>query len=139
MPVRELESWKVGEFDSRLVAGGAILGLVAGASLLLPVLHGPLSSELNDVVARRFAAPFARTSDGTFHLLGTARFGRDMLVRLAFGARVSLVVGFLSALVATLAGVLLGAVAGYVGGAWTAPSAPAPTSTIHRASAARAC
>jgi peptide/nickel transport system permease protein len=82
------------------------------------MLHGPLSSELNDIVARRFAAPLARTPDGAFHVLGTDRFGRDLLVRLAFGARVSLVVGLLAALVATLVGVLVGAVAGYAGGAW---------------------
>jgi peptide/nickel transport system permease protein len=95
-----------------------MLALVAGACLLLPALLPTPHSELSDIVARRFVAPLARTPDGALHLLGTDRFGRDMLFRLALGARVSLIVGLLAALVATLAGVLLGAIAGYAGGAW---------------------
>ena len=93
-----------------------MLTLIAAAALLIPLLHGPLSTELADVVARRFVAPLARTPDGAFHLLGTDRFGRDLLVRLAFGARVSLLVGLVAAGVSTLLGIALGAVAGYAGG-----------------------
>jgi len=95
-----------------------LLAAMAVLSLVVPLLHGPLSSELADIVARRFAPPFSRTPDGAFHLLGTDRFGRDLLVRLAFGAQVSLMVGLLAALASTLLGVLLGAVAGYAGGRW---------------------
>src|SRR5205085_2152461 len=68
------------------------------------------------IVARRFVAPMGRTPDAVFHLLGTDRFGRDMVVRLAFGARVSLLVGLLAAVVSTLLGVVVGSVAGYAGG-----------------------
>jgi peptide/nickel transport system permease protein len=50
------------------------------------------------------------------HLLGTDELGRDLLVRLLWGARVSLSVGILSALLSTAVGVLLGALAGYLGG-----------------------
>ena len=102
------------------VASWAMLGLAAitGLALFIPLLHGPLSSELSDIVARRFAPPLARTSDGALHLLGTDRFGRDLLVRLAFGARVSLLVGLLAAASSTVIGIALGAVAGYAGGRW---------------------
>lgn len=50
------------------------------------------------------------------HLLGTDDLGRDMLVRILYGARVSLEVGFLAALVSLFLGVILGALAGYMGG-----------------------
>lgn len=121
---------RVRVLDRRVVAGGAILAFIALASVLIPFVHGPLPGELNDVVARRFTAPFGRTPDGAFHLLGTDRFGRDLLVRLAFGARVSLLVGLLAALVATLAGVLLGAIAGYAGGYWDRAISAATDATL---------
>jgi oligopeptide transport system permease protein len=50
------------------------------------------------------------------HIFGTDDYGRDLLVRVMEGGRVSLTIGFLGALVAGGIGVLYGAVAGYVGG-----------------------
>ena len=50
------------------------------------------------------------------HLLGTDIFGRDMLTRIMYGGRTSLLVGFIATSVALLIGVSWGAVAGYVGG-----------------------
>lgn len=59
--------------------------------------------ERNHVVSRRF-------------LLGTDRFGRDMLSRLIIGARVSLSVGFIAVAISLLIGLTLGATAGYFRG-----------------------
>lgn len=59
----------------------------------------------------RLAGPSIR------HWLGTDQFGRDLLSRMLAGAGVSMRVAFFSTIVATLAGVTLGAVAGYFGGA----------------------
>jgi ABC-type dipeptide/oligopeptide/nickel transport system permease subunit len=50
------------------------------------------------------------------HLLGTDNLGRDMFSRVIYGARVSLFVSFIGAVIATALGVSLGAIAGYVGG-----------------------
>ena len=50
------------------------------------------------------------------HLFGTDDFGRDLLVRVLEGGRVSLTIGFLGAITAGFIGVLYGAVAGYAGG-----------------------
>lgn len=103
--------------DRRTVAGLALLGLVAAAALAAPLLPGAGALELTDVVARRFTAPLGRTPDGTFHVLGTDRFGRDVLVRLLLAGRVSLAVGILAAGIAAVVGVAAGAVAGWRGGA----------------------
>jgi peptide/nickel transport system permease protein len=51
----------------------------------------------------------------TKHLLGTDNFGRDILSRMLYGARVSLVVGLGGVAIATSIGVLLGATAGFYG------------------------
>lgn len=50
-------------------------------------------------------------------LLGTDHLGRDVLVRLAYGARVSLLVGVLASLAAACIGLTVGVIAGYAGGA----------------------
>ena len=50
------------------------------------------------------------------HWLGTDTFGRDMLTRIMYGGRVSLMVGFIATSVALVIGVTYGAVAGYAGG-----------------------
>ena len=66
------------------------------------------------------ACPCAYTPDATF-LLGTDTRGRDVLSRISTGTRVSLIVGFLSVAIGTLAGTLIGLVSGYWGAALTRP------------------
>ena len=50
------------------------------------------------------------------HLLGTDTLGRDLLTRMMYGSRISLMVGFLATMVALVIGVLWGTIAGFAGG-----------------------
>ena len=88
--------------------GAAIVLLAIVTALFAPALspHDPLKQDLGNTLA----AP-SRT-----HILGTDNVGRDVLARVIWGTRVSLVAGFVSVAMATLAGALIGLVAGYWGG-----------------------
>ncbi|MEE9427966.1 MAG: ABC transporter permease [Paracoccaceae bacterium] len=84
-----------------------LLFIAAFAELLAPV--DPLAQDL----AGRLARP------GTpGHALGTDSLGRDILSRLIYGSRITLYIVTLVALIAPIAGLLVGTIAGYVGG-WT--------------------
>jgi peptide/nickel transport system permease protein len=88
--------------------GAAVLLVAVVAALAAPLVapHDPLRQNLGDALAR----------PGRAHWLGTDNVGRDVLSRVIWGTRVSLVAGFISVAIAALAGGLLGVVAGYVGG-----------------------
>ena len=94
---------------ARLAPFGATVMLLAiSVALLAPVVapYDPLKQNLHNTLAR---------PDRT-HLLGTDNVGRDVLSRVIWGTRVSLVAGFGSVVIAVLAGGLLGLLAGYAGG-----------------------
>lgn len=98
--------------DRRAAFGLAILAAAVIVALFAPVLAGdPIAQR--DIVATRFLPPLSSDLHGTFHVLGTDRFGRDVWARLAYGARVSLGVGTLAVLVSLLVGVAVGAAAGF--------------------------
>ena len=98
--------------DRRAAFGLAVLAAAAVVALLAPLVAGdPIAQQ--DIVATRFLPPLTSDVHGTFHLLGTDRFGRDVWARLAYGARVSLGVGSLAVLVSVLVGVAVGAAAGF--------------------------
>jgi len=81
-----------------------VLGLLA---LLAPVIapYDPTA------ISGSFAAP-----PSAEHWLGTDQIGRDVLSRLLYGMRVSLLVGIMATLISTVVGVVLGLLAGYFGG-----------------------
>jgi len=91
----------------QIVIAIPLLAVLVIGALGAPVLFGHDPSRLN--VRAKVEAP------GFTHLLGTDEFGRDILSRLAHGARITLVVAAASVLLAALGGTLLGSVAAYAG------------------------
>jgi peptide/nickel transport system permease protein len=102
--------------DRRAAVGFAILGALCMIGILAPAIApaDPLAQQ--DVLRTRFLPPLAMGPEGTLHLLGTDRFGRDLFTRLVYGARVSLSVGILSVGVSVALGTVIGLTAAYVGG-----------------------
>lgn len=93
------------------------LGALTVAAVLAPwILSGdPLA--ISDIVSQRLVAPLSRGESGAFHLLGTDRFGRDLFGRILLAARISLFVGIIGSLLATVLGIVAGAAAGWWRGA----------------------
>lgn len=88
--------------------GGVLVAATVVVAAIAPVLA------THDPVAMNFGALLARPGSG--HLLGADQFGRDMLSRVVYGARLSVRIGLLSVGLALLVGLPIGALAGYVGG-----------------------
>lgn len=92
------------------MTGLVLLAVIVSVAILAPALS-PVSPLKQDVLV-------ALQGPTRAHPFGTDPFGRDILARVVFGARVSLTSGLLVMLIALLAGVPLGIVAAYYGG-WT--------------------
>jgi peptide/nickel transport system permease protein len=102
---RKLRAWYR---NGTLVTGLVIVGLLVLAALLAPLLtpYDPIKQDLQN----------ALLSPSGDHWLGTDKYGRDVLTRLLWGARVDLRIGFLAVLIPFVVGSVLGALAGYFGG-----------------------
>jgi peptide/nickel transport system permease protein len=110
-------AWERLRRDRVAVASAATIVLVAAAAVAAPAVahavgHGP-NDQYPDIGLTSAGLPVGPSR--TF-LLGTDNLGRDLLVRVLYGARVSLLVGVVATLLATVAGVVVGLVAGYLGG-----------------------
>ncbi|MDR7543417.1 MAG: ABC transporter permease [Armatimonadota bacterium] len=88
--------------------------LIVSASVLVALLAPVLAP--HDI--RAMSPPDALAPPGGRYLFGTDEFGRDVFSRVLWGARISLVVAFLSVLVAVALGTSLGLAAGFYGGWW---------------------
>ncbi len=106
--------WRRARRNRRLVAGAVLIAIAVLVALLAPVLapFPPLAQapELNN------RPPGFVDPAGAAHLLGTDPLGRDILSRVMYGARVSLLIGATAVLLAGTVGVTFGLLAGYVGG-----------------------
>lgn len=97
--------------NARLAFAACVLGVAALAALGVPPLAAAFGLDPAAVdLALRYAPP------SLAHPLGTDELGRDVALRLALGARVSLSVGICAALAASLVGTAIGLAAGCAGG-----------------------
>ena len=104
---KEQRSLRIHKFTSNKLAmtGGIVLLIALLGAILAPLLssYGPYDM----VVADRLQAPSAR------HLFGTDTFGRDLLIRVLYGARISLLIGAGVSLISMILGMILGLYASY--------------------------
>ena len=107
----------LGLLKTRNVTGG--LGMVLCAGVVLVALLAPLLAR-HDYTAQKLSdalrPPFWMAGGSLDYPLGTDHLGRDMLSRLMFGARTSLLVGLGAVAISGAIGIALGLIAGFVGG-----------------------
>ncbi|WP_374713469.1 ABC transporter permease [Symbiobacterium terraclitae] len=98
------------------MAGLAFIILLIIVAILAPVL-APADPNKQDLFARlaKPGTPFDELGEGKYWL-GADQLGRDVLSRVIYGARISLLVGFVAEFIVLAIGVTLGALAGYYGG-----------------------
>ena len=103
-----LDAWIKLRKNRMALFGFAVLLVLCVVSLLTPWI-APYSYEEQDLM-------LGATPPSAAHWLGTDIFGRDMLTRIMYGGRVSLMVGFIATAVALVIGILWGSIAGFIGG-----------------------
>jgi peptide/nickel transport system permease protein len=96
------------------LAGALILLAVIGAAVFAPRVapHDPTRQSL----IRRFTPPVWASKGNATYLLGTDQVGRDILSRIIYGARISLLVGISAVVLSLLVGVTLGLLSGFLHG-----------------------
>jgi oligopeptide transport system permease protein len=92
------------------LVAATLLALIVAAALLVPALSP------YDYATPAWTEIFTGPSTTGGHLFGTDSLGRDLLVRVMWGCRVSLLVGIAASLISVVIGVCWGALAGYAGG-----------------------
>ncbi|MEA2872328.1 MAG: peptide/nickel transport system permease protein, partial [Hyphomicrobiales bacterium] len=92
---------------------GAVVGLIVIALFVFVAIFAPLISPF-DPAAQSWTS--VRKAPSALHWLGTDDVGRDVLARVNYGARASLLAGVISVAIAVSVGVPLGLISGYLGG-----------------------
>lgn len=102
------DAWQRLKKNKLAMFGLIVLSMMSILALLTPWLAPYSYFEQN--------LELGATPPSAQHWLGTDAFGRDLLTRIMYGSRISLMVGFLATIVALSIGVLWGSVSGYIGG-----------------------
>jgi len=103
------DAWRRLKKNRMAVVAGGILIIIALLTVLAPILPGVPDPNAQDL-------ELGAVPPGPGHLMGTDILGRDLLARVLYGGRISLLVGLVATMVSFLIGVTWGAVAGYFGG-----------------------
>lgn len=100
--------------NARIWLGGGVVATLCLAAILAPYIapHDPLQQNL----LRRLKPPAFMEGGSSTNLLGTDNYGRDLLSRLIYGSRTSIMVGLAAMALSCFLGTLAGLVAGYKGG-----------------------
>ena len=101
-------AWSKMRHDPLAMAGLVFIFLMVLLAIFGPMIQ-PYTYDMQDYTA------INQTPNPT-HWFGTDKFGRDLFVRIAYGARISLTVGFAAAAINMVIGILYGGIAGYLGG-----------------------
>ncbi|HEU0013334.1 MAG TPA: oligopeptide ABC transporter permease [Longimicrobium sp.] len=96
---------------NRLAMAGLVVMILLYVITLITPLIAPYHPEyIRDMVLDQYLPPSSE------HLLGTDKFGRDVLTRMLYGSRISLSIGFIAVGISITLGTLVGALSGYFGG-----------------------
>lgn len=102
------DAWSRFKQNKLALVGLGFLVVLLLCCIILPMVL-PYTYDGQDMANRNVAPSMA-------HIMGTDKFGRDIFVRILFGGRISLTVGFTAALISLCVGVTYGGIAGYAGG-----------------------
>ena len=108
---RAKETWRRMKKNSNSMIGLVLVILIIILALSAPLIYDYDTEVISQNVKERLQGPSAK------HVFGTDQYGRDILARIMYGARISLSIGAVSCLICCTLGVLLGAIAGFFGGA----------------------
>jgi len=118
-----LRAWRQFIRQRSAIIGLVIISLLAFTAIFAPLIapYGPTDVLLGKVEGiKKRAAPcihlFGCPADQPQHLMGVDGNFRDLFSRVIYGARLSLLIGFVTVTISVVIGVVLGAVAGFVGG-----------------------
>jgi ABC-type dipeptide/oligopeptide/nickel transport system permease subunit len=109
---RRISRRRLWRFKWGLLAG-AIMLMIVGSAAVAPWIspYDPLTVDIR----HRLGPPAWMEGGARAHVLGTDQIGRDLLARMIYGGRVSLIIGVTAVLISSSIGVLLGLAAGYFG------------------------
>src|SRR5699024_4472793 len=98
----------------RLIIPAVLLLAIIMAAIFAPLI-APFEPNAQNLQAR-LLPPIWQSGSSPEHLLGTDDLGRDILSRILYGARISLMVGTLAVFFRLVSGLIIGLIAGYFGG-----------------------
>lgn len=104
------ETWRRLKKSRNAMLGLALIAIIMAAALAAPLIFDYETQVIQQNIPERLQGPSLQ------HLFGTDNLGRDILARIMYGARTSLMIGAVSCLICCTTGVVLGAVAGFFGG-----------------------